>query len=240
MKLSIIVPCYNEEKGIPNLAEQLNPVVKELKRKYTVELVFVDDGSTDKTNELLHKYWGTNKNAAILTHKKNKNLGAALKTAFAYASGDYVTALDSDCTYHPRLIVTMLDMMNDTTDIVTVSPYHPKGKVVNVEPYRIFLSKSASRIYKFLLHSNIYTISAMVRVYRKEVIKIIKFKSNTFLGVTEIMVRAILHGYHVTELPAELHVRKYGSSKMKTVSVIMEHLKLMTAIILHQLFGIKI
>lgn len=237
MKLSIIVPCYNEEKGIPNLAMQLNPVVKELQKKYTVELIFVDDGSTDKTNELLHRYFGNKKNVAILKHEKNKNLGDALKTAFAYASGDYVIPLDSDCTYHPRLIIPMLKMMNDATDIVTVSPYHPRGKVINVQFYRAFLSKSASRLYKLILHSKIYTFSAMVRVYKKNVIKLVHFKANSFLGVTEIMVRAILQGYRVVEYPCEVHVRKYGSSKMKTLSVIVEHIKLMISIILYRIFG---
>jgi glycosyltransferase involved in cell wall biosynthesis len=52
MKLSLVIPCYNEEKGIPNLAAQLNPVLRELEKKYTVELVFVDDGSTDNTYSL--------------------------------------------------------------------------------------------------------------------------------------------------------------------------------------------
>jgi len=238
MKLSIIIPCYNEEKGIPNLVSQLDPVVKELKKKYVCELIFVDDGSIDGTNALLHKHYKNSKNVVILKHKKNKNLGAALKTGFAHASGDFIAALDSDCTYSPKLFITMLNMMDDKTDIVTVSPYHPKGRVTNVQFYRVFLSRSASMIYKFLLNSKIHTFSAMVRVYKKQVIKDVKFKSNSFLGVTEIMIRAILRGYRVIELPAEVKVRKYGVSKMKTASVILEHIGLMTKIILYKIMGI--
>ena len=233
-KLSLIIPCYNEEEGIPHLVEELRPVVQDLEQEYSVELIFIDDGSTDKTNALLHEHFGQNGQTRILKHEQNKNLGAALKTGFAQASGDVVAALDSDCTYSPQLLKTMLGMMDSTTDIVTVSPYHPDGKVNNVPAYRIFLSKSVSRIYRVLLGSKLYTYTAMVRVYRKDVIKNIKFQSDSFLGVTELMIRAILRGYKVKELPAELNVRAFGASKMKTLGVIMDHLKLISRILVHK------
>ena len=73
--LSIIIPCYNEEEGISQLAEKLNPAVTILEKKYSVELIFVDDGSIDQTNQLLHEYYGNNHYTKILKHEKNKNLG---------------------------------------------------------------------------------------------------------------------------------------------------------------------
>lgn len=239
-KISIVIPCYNEEKGIPSLVLQLNPAIKELEKEYRVELIFVDDGSTDRTNELLHKHYRNKRNVIILKHQRNKNLGAALKTGFSYASGDFIAALDSDCTYSPRLIKAMLSMMDEKTDIVTVSPCHPKGIINNVPAYRIFLSKSISMIYRILLNPRIYTYTAMVRVYRKDVIKKLKFKSNSFSGVTEIMIRAILKGYKVREFPAELNVRKYGESKMRILGIVGDHLKLITKIIMHKILGARI
>jgi len=121
--LSIVIPCYNEEEGIPNLVSQLNPVLSELNEGYKIELIFVDDGSRDRTNELLHQYFekNTNSNVKIINHETNKNLGAALRTGFANASGEYVACLDSDCTYDPKLLIDMLDMIDDSTDIVTTS-----------------------------------------------------------------------------------------------------------------------
>ncbi len=232
---SIIIPCYNEEAGIPHLSEKLTGPLKTISEKYTPELIFVDDGSTDKTNELLHHHFSKLPNTKIIKHEQNKNLGAALKTGFSYATGDYIAALDSDCTYHPQLLTTMMEMFDTNTDIVTVSPYHPKGKVNNVPAYRIFLSKSISRIYRILLSSDLYTFTAMVRVYKKPVIQNIQFKSNTFLSVTEIMIKSLLKGYHVKELPAELNVRKFGASKMKTFRVIIDHLGLIGRIIRYKI-----
>ncbi len=239
-KISIIIPCYNEAAGLPNLVQQLTPARHKLQREYEVELIFVDDGSTDKTYELLQQYYGKQEQAIILKHQKNQNLGAALKTGFAAASGDYIAALDSDCTYSPELVYTMVKMIDDNTDIVTVSPYHPQGKVNNVPAYRIFLSKTVSRIYKVLLHSPIYTYTAMVRVYKQEVIKKVPFHSNTFLSVTELMVKSIVQGYKVKELPAELKVRQFGASKMKTLKVIGNHMGLIGAIVSHKLLQTKL
>lgn len=239
-KLSIIIPCYNEEECLPHLFDRLNIVISKLKKNYSVDVIFVDDGSTDKTNELLHKYYGKKSNVRIIKHNKNKNLGAALKTGFGYAAGDFIATLDSDCTYNPKLILEMIKLMDKETDIITVSPYHPKGRVNNVPRYRLFLSKTISWIYKILLNQKIYTYTAMMRIYRKNVIKKVRFKADNFLGVTEIMIKAILYGYKVKELPAELNVRKYGVSKMKTLSVIINHLGMIGKILAYKTFGSKI
>src|SRR3989338_5374450 len=111
--LSIIIPCYNEEDGIPSLVQQLNPVVEKLQKEYQIELLMVDDGSIDQTNALLHQVYGNNKNTKIIKHEKNRNLGAALKTGFANATGDFIACLDSDCTYNPSLLVPMLKMIDE-------------------------------------------------------------------------------------------------------------------------------
>lgn len=237
--LSIVIPCYNEEEGILNLVQKLNPAVAQLKTKYEVELVFVDDGSIDHTNQLLHQYYGNDPKAKIIKHEKNKNLGAALRTGFQYASGDFVAALDSDCTYDPVLLSKLLGMMDEHTDIVTVSPYHPNGKIRDVPAYRIFMSKSASFLYRLMIDWQLHTYTAMVRVYRKEVIKNIQFKSDNFLGVTELLARSMLQGYKVKEYPAELSVRKFGTSKMKAVpfKVIGSHLSLLSKVAAQRLLG---
>lgn len=237
--LSIVIPCYNEEEGIPYLASQLNPAIEKLQQNYRVELIFVDDGSIDKTNELLQQYYGSNPKVKIMKHEKNKNLGAALKTGFTAATGDFIAALDSDCTYDPSLFIPLLQLLDEHTDITTVSPYHPQGKVSDIPPYRIFLSKSASFLYRILLDWNLYTYTAMVRIYKKDVIKNTPFERDNFLGVTELLVKAMLKGYQVKELPAELQVRKFGQSKMKMIplNVIKGHLSLMTSIIKYKMMG---
>jgi dolichol-phosphate mannosyltransferase len=240
LKISIIIPCFNEQEGIPNLAQKLLPTVEQLNNHFNTEIILIDDGSTDNTYFLLNQHFSNIPNTIILKHEKNKNLGGALKTGFKNATGDLIAAYDSDCTYQPEVLKVMIDMMGPETDIITVSPYHPKGKVNNVPPYRLFLSKSISKIYGLLLHTNIHTYTAMVRIYKKEALQNINFESNTFLAVTEIMIKALLQGNRVKELPTTLSVREFGTSKMKTLGVIKDHLGLITKIISYKLFKTRI
>lgn len=238
--ISLIFPCYNEEAGIPQLVEQLEPVVKELKKEYAIELIFVDDGSKDNTYELLQQHFGKISYAKIIKHEKNGNLGTALKTGFSNATGNLIATFDSDCTFPPSLLPGMLQLFDDNTDIVTVSAYHPEGKIESDENFRIFLSKSVSWMYRTLLNSGIYSHGGLTRVYKRQVIENVTFKATNFLSVTEILAKAVLQGYKVKEFPAKLRKRQFGQSSMKLVPVIKSHLSFMTKIFLHRTLGFKL
>ena len=225
MKLSIIVPCYNEEESLPHFIDSIKPVMNLLANSYELELIFVDDGSTDDTALLLENYKKKFDYIKIFTHKVNMNLGAALKTAFSYTSGDIVLATDCDCTYPPSQIIEILGYLEAHTDMVMASPYHPDGKVEGVSKYRLFLSKSISAIYSTILGRKIYTYTSLFKVCKRKVIEEIKIESDDFIGVTEWAVYAILKGFKVMEYPTTLYARKYGKSKIKLLSTITGHLK---------------
>ena len=129
----------------------------------------------------------------------------------------------------------MIDTTEQNIDIVTVSPYHPNGKVNNIPAYRLFLSKSASNIYKFLLQSGIYSPGGMVRIYRKKVIENITSDKDNFLFVPEFLMKAYIQGYTIKEFPTTLNVRQYGTSKMKLLNTIVSHAKLMGRIIRYKI-----
>ena len=215
MKLSILIPCYNEEEGLPYLYKQLKKVEPELLKEYELEYVFVDDGSTDNTFELLKEFFGKDPRTKIVKHDKNMNLGAALKTGFQHTTGDLILTMDSDCTYPPSQIKEILSLLDDETDIVTASPYHPNGHVQNVPGYRLFLSKTISKIYSVILRKNIYTYTALFRVFRKKILNEINIKSDNFLGVSELLIFSILRGYKIKEFPTTLHSRQHGVSKIR-------------------------
>ena len=144
-KLSIIIPCFNEEEVIPHLAQELKPVLRELRQSHQTELIMVDDGSTDKTLALLQEHFGSEKDTKIVSHPVNMNLGAALRTGISHASGDFVVTIDSDCSYHPRVIIDLLKVMDTKTDIVTATGLHPQGEHRGTKKYHnhMFLSRSA-------------------------------------------------------------------------------------------------
>lgn len=225
MKFSLIIPCYNEEEGIPHLATKIAPVWEELGRRFSLEIIFVDDGSKDKTFELLHTYFGSRPDTKIIRHETNKNLGAALRTGFAAATGDLVATMDSDCTYDPRGLLAMVDMLDENTSIVTASPYHPLGGVKNVPAYRLLLSKGITWLYRLTTGIKIHTFTALFRVYTKDVVNSVQFNSPDFLATAEILVNAHAAGHKIKEYPSVLHVREYGVSKIRLLRVMKSHAK---------------
>lgn len=225
MKLTLVIPCYNEEDSIPDLAEKLFPIVEELRRTRTVELLFVDDGSKDSTFECLRKIAEGQSNIRIVRHTRNRGLGAAQRTGFIHARGDIIVTTDSDGTYRFSEIPVMLDRLQPGVDIVTASPYCKEGHVENVPAYRLILSRGSSFIYQILVNRRISTYTALFRAYRKEVVRRVPFRSNDFLAGTELLVTAMLMGYKVVEHPSTLHARVAGVSKARIMRIIRSHLR---------------
>ena len=246
MKLSVVVPCFNEEDNIDKLKAEFFPVIEGLLGSRVdgdqidaIEIVFVDDGSRDNTYNALKESFGSYSHANITIkfekHDVNRGLGAAMRTGFKVVTGDIVVTTDSDGTYHFSTIPSMLEHLKGQVAIVTASPYHPKGEVVGVPGYRIFLSKGSSLIYRILLSWKVHTYTALYRAYRREVIDQIPFAADDFLGGTELMVKAMLKGYQVDEFPAALHRRMFGVSKAKLMKTIMSHLNFQARLVLHRL-----
>lgn len=235
MKLSIVIPCYNEIDNIPKLRAELLPVIEQLAVSYEVEIVFVDDGSRDGTLAAIGENFKVDhipKTSLVFKqHETNKGLGAALRTGFSVVTGDLIVTTDSDGTYKFSTIPTMVKAL-DEADFVTASPYHPDGKVVGVPAFRLILSRGSSMIYRLLVDWRIHTYTCLFRAYRREVIDQIKFQSDGFLAGTELMVKAMLKGYKVKEFPAALYKRMFGVSKAKLLHTILAHLKFQGRVLL--------
>ena len=217
---SIIIPCCNEEEGIPALKEKLTPVLEQCRKERKVELLFIDDGSTDGTRQALEKYFGNEK---ILVHSKNENLGAALRTGLQHSSHEILVFLDADCTYAPSLIPSLLHAIDAGADLALASPYHPLGKVEGVPPWRAFLSQSLSRFYRALLRAEIHTYTGMVRAFRSP-LRTCAGPESDFTFVTLMTLRALQLGTKIVEVPAVLTARVSGVSKMRTLQVGWKHL----------------
>ena len=240
MDLSIVVPCCYEVDNVPKLAAELMPVAAALARERSVEVVFVDDGSTDGTLPALLAAFGEGRapagvNVRFEQHPVNRGLGAAMRTGFAAASGEVVLSTDADGTYHFETIPALLACLGPRVDIVTASPYHPAGGVRDVAQYRLVLSQGASFLYRLLVAWRINTWTCLYRAYRREVLQTIQFDSPGFLAGTELLVKALLAGYRVAEFPAVLHSRAAGQSKAKVLGIIRAHLAFQWQVILHRL-----
>ena len=235
--VSLVIPCYNEADGLNSLRSSLIPLMESLRRDgRIVELVLVDDGSRDDTFSLLQDLFPSTPEVSvkIVRHVKNQGLSSALRTAAGVVTGDIVCTMDADCTYPPNEILGLLDTMERTSaDVVTGSPYHPEGGVENVQGWRLALSRGASRMYAAIVREKLYCYTSMFRAYRREWYRAEFITTEQFIGVTELLVRAIRSGARVAEYPVVLRRRVYGVSKLRVGQATWAHLKFMGHILVH-------
>jgi len=166
---------------------------------------------------------------AFLHHARNRGLGAALRTGFAAAKGEIVCTIDSDCTYPPERLPEFVAHIERGADVVTASPWHPETGRADASKFRIGLSRGASRVYRVLVGTRVHTYTCLFRAYRRSRLNHIHFDSNGFAAVTEIMVKAILAGCRVEEVPMPLEARQFGVSKMSLRKAMVGHLNLMSS-----------
>lgn len=223
--VTLVVPCFNERPALPYLANTLESVRRLLDHDYDLRFVFVDDCSTDDTGDILKRLFGNREDCRIIGHEKNLGVAAAILTGIRHAQTEIVCSIDCDCTYDPHELVQMIPLLTDEIDLVTASPYHPKGKVMNVPAWRLFLSKGASRLYGKVLHHKLSTYTSCFRVYRRSSVVDLELRELGFLGVAETLSVMDLKGYRIREFPTTLHVRILGRSKMKVVRNILGHLR---------------
>src|SRR5215831_7974244 len=227
--VSVLIPIFNEEDGIDQLKEKLVGLQALLQPEYDLEFLFIDDGSSDRTvARLKESFKDANIHARIIEHEVNRGVGAAFRTGFQAANGDYVCTIDADCTYSPEGLHQLLSAMRAArTDIAVASPYHPDGGVEGVAAWRLVLSKGCSLLYRLLSPLKLYTYTSIFRVYRAEVVHSVPFRGNGFVSASEILIAAGRLGYTVTEVPLVLRARSVGRSKMKVLRTILTHLEML-------------
>ncbi|MFQ5667100.1 MAG: glycosyltransferase family 2 protein [Candidatus Binatia bacterium] len=225
--VTVIVPCHNEEAGLPGLLSRLCA----LRRKPQTsgwQFLFVDDGSTDGTFATLLKAARDEPGIQVMRHHENLGLGAALRTGFLHASSPIICTIDSDCTYAPERLPELTALVDHGADVVTASAWHPESHDAQGSALRLTLSRMVSRIYKLLIGQDVYTFTCLFRAYRSQVVRTMHFRADGFAAVAEIMLRAILAGRTIMEVPMHLEARRYGESKLKISDAVLAHAGLLT------------
>ncbi|MBV8199931.1 MAG: glycosyltransferase, partial [Acidobacteria bacterium] len=225
--VTVVVPCYNEELTLPYLANTLRSVEAALAARYDLRFIFVDDGSCDGTWEAMQRIFGGRPRHTLLRHDANRGVAAAILTGIRQADTEVVCSIDCDCTYDPHQLRRLIPLLGEGVDLVTASPYHPQGRVVNVPAWRLGLSKGLSRLYRLVLRQRLATYTSCFRVYRRTAVVGLPVQAAGFLGVAEMLGLLDLAGGKIVECPAALEVRLLGRSKMKIGKTMAGHLRLL-------------
>jgi polysaccharide deacetylase family protein (PEP-CTERM system associated) len=233
--VTVVVPCYNEEATLGYLANTLRTFGEEVGGDYELSFVFVDDGSRDRTWERLNELFGNRADCKLVRHPQNRGVAGATLTGIAHAKTEIVCAIDCDSTYDPRQLGLMIPFLKPGVDLVTASPYHQEGRVLNLPAWRLVLSKGLSLLYRVVLHNKLATYTSCFRVYRRQAFNGLTLKDEGYVGITEMLIQLDSRGGRVVECPAVMEVRLLGHSKMKIIKTIAGHLGLLAQLVADRL-----
>lgn len=235
--VSVVVPCCNEAESLPQLLAALDRLAAHHGDRYDWEFLLVDDGSQDRTWEMLQQAAAIDPRCRVLRHETNRGVAAAIATGLRAAQSEIVCSIDADCTYDPEHLAAMIPLLTDGVAVVTASPYHPLGEVRNVPSWRLALSRGASALYRGLSRHKLHTYTSCFRVYRRSFVVDLPLENDGFVGVAELLWKVDRQGGRIAECPAALDVRRYGQSKIRLAQVIAGHMRLLSRMAAVRLTG---
>ena len=215
MLLSIVVPVYNEEENIVELHKQIKDVI--IKENYNAEVIFVDDGSTDKTYDELYRLSREDNIIKIVHLRRNFGQTAAFAAGFDYARGDIIVSMDGDLQNDPRDIPNLLEKIEEGYDVVSGRREKRKDHWSRVLP-----SKIANWLIGKISGVRLHDYGCSLKAYRKDVAKNLHLYGDLHRFIP---VLANIFGARICEIPVVHHPRLYGKSKYnfsRTMRVIVD------------------
>jgi len=216
MCYSVVVPVMNEEENVRPLYQSLRAVMEGRGQPY--ELIFVDDGSTDQTFQVLKDLHAQDDHVKIVKFRRNFGQSAAMAAGFEYARGEVVITMDGDLQNDPRDIPHLVDKLFEGYDIVSGWRKHRRDKLL----LRKIPSKIANHIIMKLTGVRLHDSGCSLKVYRKELIKEIRLYGELHRFIP---VLGRIEGARIAEMVVNHHPRRFGKSKYsitRTFNVIMD------------------
>jgi len=208
--VSIIIPAYNEEKNVDRVISGTITVMEQLNLPY--EIIFVDDGSTDKTG-LIASFF----KVKLLMNKKNRGKGYSLKKALQHAHGDIIVTIDSDGEHKPKEIAPLLEAVFNGVDVAAGSRFLNNHSAVTTK-----LNQIGNHFFNLVILSltgkRITDSQTGFRAIKREVLEKLNLQSDGYEIETEITVKSLRDGFAFRELPITVERRRFGASKLKLIS----------------------
>ena len=207
MKLSIIIPVFNEEKTI---GEIIKRVVVAPVLNYKKEIIVVDDSSTDGTKKIL-KSLKEKYNFFLLRHPKNLGKGAAIKTGLKQVTGDWVLIQDADLEYDPNNYQELLGALGKNSSVVYGS------RILGGAKGGHFLyslgGKLLTAFFNIMFSSKLTDIVTGYKLFKTDIIKNINLESNGFEFCEVVTAKILKSGYSIKEIPIHYYPRKFSEGK---------------------------
>ena len=202
MKLSIIIPVFNEEGSLRELYLQINQCIKEFK---DCEIVFIDDGSSDQSKIIIQNIIDKDSRVKLISFYKNFGKSAALSEGFRYASGDVIITMDADLQDDPSEIPSLVKKLNEGFDLVS------GWKKKRFDPFtKTFPSKIFNFVTRFLTGVKIHDFNCGLKAYRSSVVKSIEVFGGRHRYIPAL---AGQKNFSVTEIEVNHRPRVHGRTK---------------------------
>ena len=214
MRLSIIIPVYNEEKQIVNTLQELENVGLE-EHVNEIDYTIVDDCSTDSTLEKIQSYIQSKPGFVCVSHEKNQGKGAAVRTGIAHSKGDFILIQDADMELIPSDIPEMLRILKKyDIEFVNGSRYMT-GIIRPLHSYRrYFFNKSFTKIASILINVRLTDLACGYKLFSRNIYDQINLKENRFGFEAELLIKvARLKRTLIAEVPVHYYPRNIGEGK---------------------------
>ncbi len=203
VKISIVVPLFNEEESLVELHERLSKAVCSLEKP--IEFLYIDDGSTDNSMQVLSELHNKDPQVRVVQFRRNYGKSAALALGFKEARGEFIVTLDADLQDEPYEIPNLVKTLEEGFDLVS------GWKKIRKDP---FIKKSTSKLFNFVTRKmtglGIHDMNCGLKAYRREVTETVNVygQLHRFLPVL-----AQWQGFKVGEVVVKHNPRKYGRTK---------------------------
>ena len=210
MKLSVVMPVYNEEGTIEEILSRVRET------PFEKEIIVIDDGSTDGTRKLLDRIKQDKPEVRVIHHDRNRGKGACLRTAFRFLTGDVIVIQDADLEYDPQEYPLLLEpILSGKADVVYGSRF--LGGPHRVHLFWHYMGNALlTLLTNVVCNLNLTDMETGYKAFRKEVLQKITIKSNRFGFEPEFAVKVAKNRFRVYETPISYSGRDYSQGKKIT------------------------
>jgi predicted HTH domain antitoxin len=208
LKLSVVMPCYNERETLKTILERVRAV------EIPKEIIIVDDCSGDGTRDILrNEIEGRYPDVKVLYHDRNQGKGAALRTGFAHATGTVILVQDADLEYNPQEYYRLLQpILDGHADVVYGSRFAGGSRRVHLYWHAVG-NHVLTTLSNMFTNLNLTDMETCYKVFRREVLEGIEIRQNRFGFEPEITAKIAKRRARVYEIPISYHGRDYSEGK---------------------------
>jgi len=213
LKLSIVIPAYNEEQNLTGTIHEISPVLAAAGIPY--ELIIVNDNSSDSTPEVIRQLMAEDPNIRTVDRRPPGGFGRAIRAGLEVVEGDVVAVYMADQSDDPKDLVACYRKIEQGYDCVFGSRFIKGSEVTNYPPYKLVANRIVNTAIRWLFWTKFNDLTNAFKVYRADVIRECgPYRASHFNLTIEMSLSALIRGYAIAEIPISWRGRTWGSSNL--------------------------